>query len=125
VSIGNRLARLEQLEQRLGALRDGAAEGAAVLRRQRQAERELAAAIERDESGRQLRITIEEVAKALSEPPPENAESVESALRRLDADVDSMTAQLERRSVRCKELLEARETFKGVGSELAQIRDRR
>jgi DNA repair protein SbcC/Rad50 len=124
VAAGNRLARLEQLEQTLSSLRDGATEGATVLRRQQQAERELAAAHERDESGRQLRITLEEVAKDLSQPPPESGESVEIALHRLEAHVESMTAELELQNVRCKELVQVRASLRGLHCELAKVQDR-
>jgi exonuclease SbcC len=122
VAMGTRLARIDQLHRRLSSLDEESAQGSRLLEALRQAERELASAHERDEAGRQIRLTLAEIAEAVSLPAPEGTESAEAALRRLDSELASRAHALEQHGTICAEVGGVREALIRVRTQLAEVR---
>src|ERR1700733_4441277 len=89
------LTRLEDARHRLRELADGVAAGALLIRRQTEAERDLAVARKLDRSSVEMRAETERLAEALGQPLPSRVTSLPTAIAALSAHLAERVADLE------------------------------
>lgn len=93
-------ARLEDAQARLLKVAPGVAEGAALIRKQTEADRDLAAARDKDRAWVELRIAVEALAASLGQPAPDAATPLGEAVTVLSDHVTARITVLEERSAR-------------------------
>jgi DNA repair protein SbcC/Rad50 len=89
---------LEKARKRLSELEGDVSEGAALIRKQTETERDLAMAREKDQAAVDLRSAIEESAALLNQPAPAFAAPLSEALQTLVDHVAGRIASLEKRA---------------------------
>jgi exonuclease SbcC len=99
VEVQARVARLENAQRRLVELASGVAEGAAVIRKEIEASRDLTAARDRDRVSAELRLATESIAASLGRPAPTAAVPLADAIANLADQVAVDITALERQSV--------------------------
>jgi exonuclease SbcC len=104
------VSRLETARRRLTELQAGAVAGAALIREQTEAERDLSMAREKDRTSIELRSEVEELAALLEQPAPAAAATPAEAIEALSDHVGARISALEERAAKrasAEEILEA------------------
>lgn len=103
------LASLEQMRGQLSPLMDGGKDGAALIRAQIEAERDLSQAREKDRVSLELRTEAEQLAVSLKQPAPDATMALGRVIEALSDHVSARISALEERTAKRAEARELRQ----------------